>query len=129
MKSLTVIGLIAGLFFTSFAQADFKDHYSPDYHRYDRHGDWVDDRQQHQRRQIATGIRRGQLSPGEALSLRKQQQKIAKLESRFKSDGRLTKSERRILNDRLNHVSARISGMKHDDHYGYHDRRGYGRDY
>jgi hypothetical protein len=129
MKNLRVIGLIAGLFFTSFAQADFRGHYSPDYHPYSRYGDWIDSRQQHQQQQIAKGVYSGQLSPGEVLNLKKQQQQIAKLESRFKSDGKLTRLERRILNDKLNHVAERISDMKHNDHYGYYDRRGYGRDY
>jgi len=129
MKSLRVVGLIAGLFFTSLAQADFKGHYSPEYHPYGRHGDWIDGRQKHQRRQIAKGVYSGQLSPREVLNLRKQQQKIARLESRFKSDGRLTRPERRILNDRLNHVAERISDMKRNDHYGYYDGRGYGKGY
>ncbi|WP_027156810.1 hypothetical protein [Methylobacter luteus] len=129
MKSLRVIGLIAGLFFTSFVQADFRGHYSPDYHHYDRQGDWIDVRQQNQRRQIEKGIHRGQLSPREVLALRKQQQKIARVESRFKSDGMLTRPERRILNNGLNHVSERISDLKRNDHYGYYDRHGYGRYY
>lgn len=119
MKSLRVIGLFAGLLFASFAQADFRGHYASDYRHYGRHGDWIGGHQ----RQIEKGIRRGQLSPREVKNLRKQQQKIARLESRFKRDGVLTRPERTILKKKLNQVSRRISALSRNDQYARYGRR------
>ncbi|WP_020159621.1 MULTISPECIES: hypothetical protein [Methylobacter] len=123
MKSLRVIGLFAGLLFASFAQADFRGHYASDYRHYGRHGDWIDGHQQQHQRQIEKGIRRGQLSPREVKNLRKQQQKIARLESRFKRDGVLTRPERTILKRKLNQVSGRISALSRNDQYDRYGRR------
>ena len=80
----------------------------------EKHGDVVDKRQDNQAKRIQHGINKGYLTPEETKSLQDQQQKIAAMESTFKSDGKLTKDECGQLKDALNVASANIWAEKHD---------------
>ena len=74
----------------------------------------VDKRQDNQSKRIQQGIKRGYLTPEETKSLKEEQQKIATMESTYKSDGKLTKDECVQLKDALNVASANIWAEKHD---------------
>jgi hypothetical protein len=74
----------------------------------------VDKRQDNQSKRIQQGIKKGYLTPEETKSLQTQQQKIATMESTYKSDGKLTKDECVQLKDALNVASANIWAEKHD---------------
>ena len=79
-----------------------------------RLGASVDKRENNQAKRIQHGINKGYLTPDEAKGLQDQQQKIADMESSFKSDGKLTKDECGQLKDALNVASANIWAEKHD---------------
>jgi len=127
MKTLTCIGLIAGLLFMSHAQAhaEFGDYRGQQTSRDYRPRDWVDARQHQQQRRIERGLYSGRLSPSELNKLQRNQQKIARLEHRFKSDGWLSHSEQRILDKKLDRVSDQIDHLKHNDRYGRAAYRSY----
>ena len=74
----------------------------------------VDKRQSNQEKRIQQGIKKGYLTDSEVATLTTQQQKIADLETSFKADGKLTKDERRQLQQELNTASANIWAEKHD---------------
>ena len=120
MKTFAYIGLIAGLLFMSHAQAhaEFRDYHRQPSWRDHRPLDWVDARQHQQQRRIEHGIYSGRLSPSELNKLQRNQEKIARLEYRFKSDGRLSHSEQRILDKKLDRVSDQIDYLKHNERYG-----------
>ena len=73
----------------------------------------VNDRQEYQAKRIEQGRQSGKITWTEGLKLRAEQKRIANKESQFKSDGYLTKSERRQLrylqNDASEHISAEKS--------------------
>ena len=120
MKTLTFIGLIAGLLFMAHAQAHpaFRDHHSQPVWQEFRPHDWVDARQYRQQRRIEHGIYSGRLSPSELKKLQRNQKKIARLEYRFKKDGWLSQREQRILDRKLDRVSDQIDYLKHNERYG-----------
>ncbi|MFA6291726.1 MAG: hypothetical protein WC637_08090 [Victivallales bacterium] len=74
----------------------------------------VDKREDNQAKRIQHGINKGYLTPEETKSLQAQQQKIAAMESSYKSDGKLTKDEFGQLRETLNVASANIWAEKHD---------------
>ncbi|OGV55804.1 MAG: hypothetical protein A2X49_11445 [Lentisphaerae bacterium GWF2_52_8] len=74
----------------------------------------VDKRQANQEKRIEHGINKGYLTADEAKTLQDQQQKIADMESSFKSDGKITKDEAKQLRSELNTASANIWAEKHD---------------
>lgn len=74
----------------------------------------VDKREDNQSKRIQHGITKGYLTPDETKSLQDQQQKIAAMESTYKSDGKLTKDECGQLRDALNVASTNIWAEKHD---------------
>ena len=74
----------------------------------------VDKRQSNQEKRIQQGIKKGYLTDSEVATLTTQQQKIADLETSFKADGKLTKDERKQLQQELNTASANIWAEKHD---------------
>jgi hypothetical protein len=129
VKNTTVIVFIAGLLSTTAVQAHtqgYGERYEPHYYST---RDRVDKRQQKQQRRIEQGIESGQLTPWELRKLDRQQDKIARLENRFKSDGRLSRKEKRILLNKLNAASQRIYHLKNNDsrypvsYNGYVDNR------
>ena len=87
----------------------------------------VDRRISNQRARIHEGRKSGELSRKEFKRLRGDQKKIARMDSRFGSDGRYTKRERRKLNKALNRSSKRVYRAKHNDRAarktGSHNRK------
>ena len=75
----------------------------------------VNKRQARQHHRIAEGVKSGELTHSEAKSLRTEQRAIRAEEAEFKSDGKLTRGERRELHRDLNESSRDIHREKHDD--------------
>lgn len=78
------------------------------------------DRQFHR---IKQGVRSGELTRFEAISLRRQNDRIARKLRKFCRDGHLDRFERKRMNKMLRNANERIYAEKHDD-----DRR-WGRDW
>jgi hypothetical protein len=74
----------------------------------------VNARQHRQHERIADGVKSGDLTRSEAHSLRSEQRAIRAEEREFKSDGVLTRGERRELHRDLNESSRDIHREKHD---------------
>ena len=75
----------------------------------------VTKRQRYQHSRIAEGVKSGELTHSEAKSLRAEQRAIRVEEAEFKSDGVLTRGERRELHRDLNESSRDIRREKHDN--------------
>ena len=74
----------------------------------------VNGRERHQHERIASGIRSGQLSAGEAARLAARAASIARQEARMRASRGLSACERHILNARLDRLSSAIWREKHD---------------
>lgn len=74
----------------------------------------VNARQADQRNRIQQGIRSGELTRGEARQLGAEQRTIRQEERQYKSDGVLTRAERKDLRQDLNVASKDIYNEKHD---------------
>lgn len=74
----------------------------------------VNQRQANQHERIEQGIHSGQLTKGEAKQLATEQRAIRQEERQYKSDGVLTKDERKDLHQDLNAASKDIYSEKHD---------------
>lgn len=74
----------------------------------------IDARQQLQRERIQQGVRSGELTRREARNAREDQRDIRQLERAYKSDGELTRSERRDLNHEQDQASRELYRDKHD---------------
>jgi len=74
----------------------------------------VNARQADQRERIQQGIRSGELTRGEARQLGAEQRTIRQEERQYKSDGVLTRAERKDLQQDLNVASKDIYNEKHD---------------
>ena len=72
-------------------------------------------RQAHQRHRIGQGIRSGELTRAETRRVAETQRDIRQLERAYKSDGKLTRAERRDLHHEQNQASRQIYRQKHDD--------------
>ena len=72
-------------------------------------------RQRNEQTRIAQGVRSGELTRDEARGLRAEQRDIRREEREYKSDGVLTRGERRDLHRDLNEASRNIYAEKHDD--------------
>ena len=88
-------------------------------HRHNRGDGYgrVDRRQAKQRARIAQGRRTGELSRTELRRLKRQQQKISRMERRFSSDGYLSDRERHRLERVQDRASRLIARLKHNDVY------------
>ncbi|MBV9462828.1 MAG: hypothetical protein JO317_01245 [Verrucomicrobiae bacterium] len=75
----------------------------------------VNARQGVQAGRIAQGVKSGALTPDEKNSLVSEEKAIASEEKEYKSDGTLTKDERKDLHQDLNEASKDIYQQKHDD--------------
>ena len=75
----------------------------------------IDQREHHQARRIAQGVRSGELTRPETRHLLRQQAHIRFRERAFRSDGVLTPRERFVLQRDLNRASHAIHREKHDD--------------
>ena len=74
----------------------------------------VDDRREHQYYKIEQGRQDGTITWSEGLKLRKEQKQISKVEAILKSDGYLSKKDRRILNKLQNKAAYDIASEKSD---------------
>ena len=97
MKTLAILTLAVGLTVssTSFATS-------------------INDRQENQRARIAQGIESGEITKREGKKLVQQQQRIAKQEHKFRSDGEFTAKERARVQHNLNKSSGNIYRKKHN---------------
>ena len=74
----------------------------------------VDARERHQQKRIEQGVKSGELTNGETRRLERQEGKIKADEMIAKSDGKVTRAERRKLNREQNRESRRIYRNKHN---------------
>lgn len=74
----------------------------------------IQQRLENQDRRIEQGIASGRLTPREAGRLEAEQLRIARMEKKMASDGRLTGYERARLHDRLDQSSSHIYRLKHN---------------
>jgi len=74
----------------------------------------INQRERHQQRRIADGIRDGELTQNEARKLEKEQWKIHEAEAKAKADGELTAKERAKIQKRQDKASHHIYREKHD---------------
>lgn len=74
----------------------------------------VDRRQHRQKERIKQGVRSGELTRDEAKGIREEGKAIREKERAFKSDGVVTKEERKELHQDLNERSKNIAQEKHD---------------
>ena len=75
----------------------------------------IQHRERNQQGRINQGIKSGELAPGEAHRLQKEEAKIRQHERVMKSDGNLTERERRELTKEQNRASRDIYRMKHNN--------------
>jgi hypothetical protein len=75
----------------------------------------INERQANQTGRIVQGVKSGELTKDEAQGLREERRDIRETEQGYKSDGALTKDERKDLHQQLNGQSQSIYGEKHDD--------------
>jgi Ni/Co efflux regulator RcnB len=93
------------------------------YGQYDRGGRFlsINERQDRLERRIEQGMRNGQLTRAEAYRLRREFQRIARLENRYRSNG-LNGWERADLDRRFDALQAQIRFERRDgDRYGYNE--------
>ena len=128
MNRIKLISLVLGMMLMPYAQADRSRYYDYGHHRDFDHYGWINSRQEKQHWSIDKGAHKGQLTHHEERKLRRQQNKIAKLERRFLRDGWLSRKEHHILEDRLDHASERIHDFKHNYRVNRH-RHSYSHDY
>jgi polyhydroxyalkanoate synthesis regulator phasin len=74
----------------------------------------VNRREHRQNRRIRRGVKSGELTRDEAKTLRREQKDIRQKERDMKSDGALTREERKELHQDLNEASRNIHEEKHD---------------
>lgn len=74
----------------------------------------IDQREANQEQRIDRGIVSGQLTGREANRLNNQQEHINKMEDKAKSDGVVTKKERKKLHGAQDRASRKIARQKHD---------------
>ena len=74
----------------------------------------VNQRQHNQQHRIQQGVKSGELTRTEANALRTDQRSIRQEERQYKSDGILTRAERKDLHQDLNAVSRNLYNEKHD---------------
>jgi opacity protein-like surface antigen len=74
----------------------------------------IDQRQANQEQRIDKGIAGGQLTGREANRLNNQQEHINKIEDNVKSDGVVTKKERKKVHAAQDRASRKIARQKHD---------------
>ena len=74
----------------------------------------INKREHRQKERIKEGVESGQLTKKEARRLRHEQKRIKAKEEVMKSDGTLTKGERKELHQDLNKASEHIAEQKHD---------------
>jgi len=76
----------------------------------------------HERRRIERGIRSGQLTGDEARGLRERQRQIRQERRGYRSDGTITRDERRDLHRDRRELSRQIYRERHDNDRRYRRR-------
>lgn len=84
------------------------------------HTPGVDNRQERIGTRIDAGVASGRITRAEAKKLHQRERDVQKLERRYKSDGRVTQTERRRLQQDLDKLSADVDRLLHNDR---HNRR------
>ncbi len=74
----------------------------------------IDHTQKTEKKRIRQGVKSGELDKAEAKRLRKEQRRIARMESRAKADGTVTIAERKRLKREQRQASRNIAKQKHD---------------
>jgi uncharacterized membrane protein YebE (DUF533 family) len=74
----------------------------------------VKKRQKHQMHRIAQGVKSGELTRKEAKELIQKEKEIQQMKKEAKSDGVVTKEERKEIHKELNQQSKEIYKQKHD---------------
>ena len=74
----------------------------------------IQKREQRQEQRIQQGVNGGELTPGEAGRLERQQARIKQGEERMKADGKLTRRERAKLTREQNRAGRNIYRKKHN---------------
>ena len=74
----------------------------------------INDRQDYQANRIEQGRKTGKITWTEGLKLRAEQKRIANKEAQYKSDGYLSKSERRSIRYMQNDAAEHIADEKND---------------
>lgn len=74
----------------------------------------INQRERHQQRRIADGVRDGELTQKEARKLERQQARIHRAEAKAKADGEFTAKERARIQKRQDNASRQIYKQKHD---------------
>jgi hypothetical protein len=74
----------------------------------------IDQRQANQEQRIEKGLAGGHLTEREANRLSNQQERINRMEDRAKSDGVVSKKERKTLHAAQDRSSRKIAHQKHD---------------
>jgi hypothetical protein len=83
-------------------------------HRAQNRDPRVNRRQFNQHERIEQGMRSGELTRGETRQLAAEQRAIRQEERRYKSDGVMTRDERKDLRQDLNAASRNVYNEKHD---------------
>lgn len=74
----------------------------------------INDRQQTQKDRIKEGTASGELTKGEAKTLKNDEKNIQSEKKTMKSDGKFTKTERKDVKKQLNKESKKIYRLKHN---------------
>jgi len=77
---------------------------------------------ENQERRIEQGVESGALTRKESKLLRTEHGELKQLTKKLSHDGRLSKRDRRILDERFDAVSAEIWRLKHNGRYAYCER-------
>ena len=108
--SIACAGLLLGVLSAGTALAETQ--WEKDHPRRDE----VNDRLENQHRRIEEGVKDGQLTPGEAHHLRREDRKIRREERRYarRHHGHISKREQKRLNREENKASRDIYRERHD---------------
>jgi predicted nucleic acid-binding Zn-ribbon protein len=82
----------------------------------------IDNREFRIRDRIEEGVRSGRITEREASRLHRREREIERHEARFKSDGTVTREERRELRDELTALRDDVERMMRNDRRGRYDR-------
>lgn len=77
-------------------------------------GQNINAREHHQSERIKQGVHSGQLTKAETRALTAQQREIRQKERQYRADGKLTREERKDVQQGLNEASKSIYQEKHD---------------
>lgn len=109
-KSAIITATIAAVFSVASISA------IADGHRHFKNRDpGVNARQHHEANRIKQGVRSGELTRSETHGLMQERREIRAQERAYKSDGVMTRDERKDMHQDLNDLSKDIYSEKHDD--------------